>query len=314
MSEMERAAGRPRLALVLGSGGVRSVAALGIAGVLAREGLAPELVVGCSSGALFGACIASGMPSEESLAAATKLWSAELTEKRRWRAYAELLLPGLMGFGPDFSLRDAHLISARIEQAFGWQTLESLPTSLRVVATEAATGERVVLTQGLVSRALLASMALPFIFPSVEIDGRRLTDGVISDPLPVSVADDAHAVIALGFHGAMPRRIDRPGRLVAQATTAMINNLQHAQLRAARAAGQRVLCLELELDRRIGLWETRAMPRIFEAGQRAAEARLPEIRAMCAQNTLAANASVIDAVERMPKFDRTPGATRAGAH
>ena len=97
MSEMKCAAGRPRLALVLGSGGVRSVAALGVAGVLAREGLAPELVVGCSSGALFGACIASGMTSEESLAAATKLWSAELTEKRRWRAYAELLLPGLMG-------------------------------------------------------------------------------------------------------------------------------------------------------------------------------------------------------------------------
>jgi len=280
MSETMRTSGRPRLALVLGSGGVRSVAALGIAGVLAREGLKPDLVVGCSSGALFGACIASGMSSEESLAAATKLWSAEVTEKRRWRAYAQLIVPKLMGFDADFSLRDSHLIAHRIERAFGDSFLETLATPLRVVATEAATGDRVVLTKGLVSRALLASMALPFIFPSVEIEGRRLSDGVISDPLPVSVASDAEVVVALGFRGSMPRRIDRPSRLVAQATTAMINNLQQAHLRAARAAGQRVLSIELELDRRIGLWETRAMPRIFEAGQRAAEARLPEIRAL----------------------------------
>jgi NTE family protein len=131
-------------------------------------------------------------------------------------------------------------------------------------------------------------MAVPFIFPSVEVEGRRLTDGVISDPLPVSAAQDAHAVIALGFEGTMPRRINTPGRLVAQASTAMINNLQRAQLRAARAGGQRVLEIEIPLDRRIGLWETPAMPRIFEAGRRAAEARLPEIRALCAPAAVAA--------------------------
>jgi NTE family protein len=45
--------------------------------------------------------------------------------------------------------------------------------------------------------------------PSVEIDGRRLSDGVVSNPLPVSVAHDARAVIALGFRGVMPRPIDR---------------------------------------------------------------------------------------------------------
>jgi NTE family protein len=58
---------RPRLALVLGSGGVRSIAAIGIADVLAREGIRPDLIVGCSSGALFGALIAMGMTSDEAL-------------------------------------------------------------------------------------------------------------------------------------------------------------------------------------------------------------------------------------------------------
>jgi NTE family protein len=273
-----RAANAPHLALVLGSGGVRSVAALGIAEVLVNAGLQPDLVVGCSSGALFGACIAAGLHGEQGLEAAKKLWSSELTEQKRWSAYLELIAPRLMRFDAGFSLRDARLIRERVELAFGDSRLQDLPIPLRVVATEAVTGNPVVLTQGRVADAVRASMALPFIFPSVEIDGRRLSDGVISDPLPVSAARDADAVITLGFRGAMPRRIDRPSRLVAQVTTAMINSLQQARIEAARAAGQRMLHIELEIDRRIGLWDTAAMPRIFEIGQRAAAAQLPAIR------------------------------------
>ena len=117
-------------------------------------------------------------------------------------------------------------------------------------------------------------------FPSVAIDGRRLADGVLSNPLPISVASDARAAITLGFRGVMPRRIDRPGRLIAQITTTMINNLQQAHIEAARAAGQRVLSIELDVDARIGLWQASAIPRIYEAGRRAAQLRLPEILAM----------------------------------
>jgi NTE family protein len=266
----------PRLALVLGSGGVRSAAALGITDVLAREGLRPDLVVGCSSGALYGAAIAMGM----SRAQALSLWSSELTEQRRWRAYAELLAPKLFGFGANFSLRDAGLISERIRHGFGGWQLESLPTPLRVVTTDAATGESVVLTQGSLADALCASIALPLVFPSVAIGGRLLSDGVLSNPLPISVASDARAVIALGFRGVMPRRIDRPGRLVAQVTTTMINNLQRAHVQAASAAGQRVVSIDLDVDARIGLWQASAIPRIYEAGRRAAKQRLGEIIAM----------------------------------
>jgi NTE family protein len=275
-----RAPAARRLALVLGSGGVRSVAALGIADVLANEGLRPDLLVGCSSGAIFGATIAMGLPSKEALALATQLWSADLTQKKRWKAYAQLIAPKLFGFDAGFSLRDARSIANRIREAFGTRLLEDLPTPLRVVTTETATGNSVVLTRGRVAEALRASVALPFIFPSVEIDGRRLSDGVLSNPLPLSVASDANAVLALGFEGLMPRRIDRPSRLVAQVSTTMINNLQRAHSNAARAAGQRVLDIDLKLDRRIGLWETAAMPRIFEAGRKAALHFLPQIRAL----------------------------------
>ena len=257
-SQPQRSGGhrQPRLALVLGSGGVRSIAAVGIAEVLAREGVRPDLVVGCSSGALFGATIALGMSPEHSLRTATELWSSELTRQHRWRSWLQLLMPRLAGFDDDFALRDAGLIERRIRDAFGQRRLEDSATALRVAATDAASGEAVVLTQG------------------------RLVDGVITNPLPLSAAADARTVIALGFHGAMPRRVDRASRLALQVSTAMINNLMQARNAAARAAGQRVLHIELALERRVGLWETGALRYLYEAGRRAAQTQLPQIMSM----------------------------------
>jgi NTE family protein len=265
---------------VLGSGGVRSIAAVGIAEVLAREGVRPDLVVGCSSGALFGATIALGMSPEHSLRTATELWSSELTRQHRWRSWLQLLMPRLAGFDDDFAFRDAGLIERRIRDAFGQRRLEDSATALRVAATDAASGEAVVLTQGRLVDALRASIAVPFLFPAVTIDGRRLVDGVISNPLPLSAAADARTVIALGFHGAMPRRVDRASRLALQVSTAMINNLMQARNAAARAAGQRVLHIELALERRVGLWETGALRYLYEAGRRAAQTQLPQIMSM----------------------------------
>jgi len=286
-----------RLALVLGSGGVRSVAALGVAWRLAQEGIRPDFIAGCSSGALFGAQIAMGMQGEQALSAATALWSAELTQQRRWRAYAQLLAPRLAGFGAGFALRDDQLIVQRIAAAFGDRQLEQLQTPMRVSATHAASGQPVVLTRGSVVDALRASMAVPIIFPSVEMDGQRLVDGVLSDPLPLSAAADAQVVVALGFRGVMPRRVDRLSRLVGQTSTTLINNLMEARIDAARATGQTIINLELGLDRHVGLWETAAMPYLFEAGKRAVQARMTDILAALEQATPAAP------LIRLPEFN-----------
>jgi NTE family protein len=286
MQHQSLSSARPRghrLALVLGSGGVRSIAALGIAQRLAQEGLRPDLIAGCSSGALFGAQIAMGLQGDQALRAATSLWSAELTQQRRWRAYVQIVAPRLAGFGTGFALRDDRLIAERIARAFGDAQLEQLETPLRVSTTDAASGRPVVLTRGSVVDALRASMAVPVIFPSVEIGGQRLVDGVLSDPLPFSAATDAQVVVALGFRGAMPRRVDRLSRLVAQTSTTLINNLMQARMDAARAAGQTVIGLELGLDRHVGLWDTSAMPYLFEAGRRAVQARLTDIFAALEQ-------------------------------
>jgi NTE family protein len=217
------------------------------------------------------------MAPEYALQTASELWSQRSTRQHRWRAWLQLMAPRLAGFGEDFALRDAHLIERRIRDAFGQRRLEDTATTLRITATDAVSGQAVVLTQGRVADALRASFALPFLFPAVTIDGRRLVDGVISDPLPLAAAADARTVIALGFQGTMPERVDRASRMLAQVSTALINNLMQARNAAARAAGQRVLHIELALERRIGLWETGALRYLYEVGRRAAQAQLPQI-------------------------------------
>ena len=271
---------RPRFAIVLGSGGVRSIAALGMVEVLAREGLMPDLVVGCSAGAMFGALIAAGHKAQEAVRIATTLWSADVTRKRRWRAIPQMLMPRMGRFDADFALRDDGPVLQRLERAFGDLRLQDLGIALRVTATDAGTGERVVLREGPLVEALRASIALPFMFAPVQIGGRRLIDGFVADPLPVSAAADARAVLALGFESPMPRRVDGPTRLLAQVTSAMTNNLMQARLAAAEAGGTRLLSLMPRLERRVGLFDTEAMPYLVDAGRRATEAALPSIHAL----------------------------------
>ncbi len=270
----------PRFAIVLGSGGVRSIAALGMVEVLQREGLCPDLIVGCSAGAMFGALIAAGHSADEAVRVATRLWSADVTRKRRWRAVPQMLWPRLTRFDADFALRDDSPVMQRLEQAFGDVQIEDLRIALRVTTTDAASGERVVLHQGALVQALRASIALPFMFAPVQIDGRRLIDGFVSDPLPVSAAGDAQAVLALGFESPMPRRIDGPTRLLAQVTSALTNNLMQARLAHAGEGGLRLLSIVPRLERRVGLFDTQAMPYLVDAGRRATQAQLPAIRAL----------------------------------
>jgi NTE family protein len=275
---------RPRLALVIGSGGVRGASAIGVVDVLSRAGLRPDLLVGCSSGAVFGAGLSLGLSTEHLMRLVTTLWSQELTQQRHWHAYAQLLAPKLARFDQGFSLRSERPIVERLEQAFGDLQLEDLRLPLRVAATVAATGAPVVLARGSVVRAVQASMAVPFLWPSVDIGGQRLVDGALSDPLPVAAASDALVVLALGFRGDMPRSLRRPASLVAQISTSLINNLSEARLAAARARGQMLIELDPIWPRRIGLWETQALPDACEAGRQAALDALPAIeRALVAR-------------------------------
>lgn len=284
-----RPGGAPRLALVLGSGGVRAVAALGLLQVLEEAGIRPDLIVGCSAGAIFGALAAAGHDAQRSLHLAQTLWSREVTSQRRPRAWLEMALGPVVAaegaqFASRFALRDDRLIRERLQQAFGDAQLQHLPTPMVVNATDAASGRPVWLDQGSVCDALRASVALPFLFTPHRVQGRLLVDGSLCDPLPLAAAAHAEVVLAMGFEVPAPRRVDGPTRLATRVTAALTNNLMHAHI-AAHAGPRRIVLLPT-LERRVGLFETQAMPELVALGRRAGLQALPKLERALAEQAL----------------------------
>lgn len=281
------AAEAPRLALVFGSGGVKSVAALGVIEVLEAAGIQPELIVGCSAGAVFGSVAAAGHSAAECLRLAQTLWSRDITSQRRRQAWLDMALAPLNTqrgerFAETFALRDDRLIVDRLQRAFGMQCLEDLPVPMIVNATDALTGEAVRLSRGRVCDALRASIALPFLFAPHRVEGRLLVDGSVCDPLPLGAAEHARVVLALGFEVPTPRLVTGPTRLATRMTAALTNNLMEARI-AAHSGPSRIILVPA-LDRRVGLFDTQAMPYLVELGRQAARQVLPRLESLLAQS------------------------------
>lgn len=266
-----------RLALVAGGGGVRSIAVLGFAEALREAGLEPDLLAGCSAGAMFSSLLAQEMNVAEGARLAATLWTAEVTRQRRRGAVAQMLWPRWFGFNGDFSLRRDDLVRTRLGQAFGDTRIEELATPLRVVASCVESGDSVCIESGSLVDALRASIGIPFLFAPQSIGPRRLVDGFLSDPLPVSATADARVTVALGFTAPQPTRIDKPQRLLGSITSTMTNNLMQARLAAALGQGQRVIAVFPEFERRVGLFDIEAMPHVIAKGREAAYRALPAI-------------------------------------
>ncbi len=271
----------PRFSLVLGSGGVKSIAGLGLMQVLEDAGLRPSTVVGCSAGAIFGALLSAGHSAQQAIEKATQLWSREVTTQRRHRALLQIAMPRLAGFDEHFSLRDDSLIKQRLLDAFGALQIEALPLPLRVQATCAHSGDGVVLSAGPLVAALRASLALPFLFAPQRCGQQLLVDGSLPDPLPVAAAPAGDVVLALGFKVPHPQRINSASRMATRITATLSNNLLQGRLASTDAS--RLVLLMPELERRVGLFETAAMPYLLDVGRKAALGALPRLRQLLAQ-------------------------------
>lgn len=271
---------RKRIAVVLGAGSVKCAAGIGLARVLAREGIAIDMVVGTSGGSMFAAAMAQGLPSDAAAALVARLWTRELTARRDRRALLSALAPRLFGFDERFGLKSDAGILAGLRAAFGALRIEELPVPLRITATDFHTGEQLVFSQGTLVDAIRASIAIPFIFKPWDFAGHTCIDGFMSDPLPVGPAIQAGAdiVIAMGFESPLQERIHNPGRFAFQLSSIMNNNLQRARFafHGATFRGD-LLVAEPRFDTRVRLFDTDKIPAIIREGERATEAILPAL-------------------------------------
>lgn len=172
-------------AFVLAGGASLGAIEVGMLGVLYERGISPDLIVGTSAGALNGAFIASRPQTVATADALGELWRG----LRRGQVFPFRPLSGLLGFAgtrnhlvlgePLRQLVARHLQVARLEE---------MAIPLHVVAVDAHSGASVRLSAGDALDAVTASAAIPGVLPPVQLDGRLLIDGGVSDGTPISHA------------------------------------------------------------------------------------------------------------------------------
>jgi NTE family protein len=172
-----------RVALVLGSGGARGYAHIGVIDVLRARGYEIAGISGSSMGALVG-----GLQAADKLDEYAE-WARSLTQ----RAVLRLLDPSITAAGV---LRAGKILDA-VREILGEVSIEDLPIPYTAVTTDLIAGKSVWLQRGPVDAAIRASIAIPGVISPHVLDGRLLADGGILDPLPMAPVSAVNADLTL---------------------------------------------------------------------------------------------------------------------
>ena len=183
---------RPRVGLALGAGAARGLAHLGVLAELEALGIRPDAVAGASIGAMVAVSYAAGRLAHLEQAARGTTW---------------LQIARLVDLGVHGGLINADRLHAFLEDVLGDAALEALDPPVTVVAADMVTGREVWLSRGPVIDAVSASIAMPGLFPPVNLHRRWLVDGAVVNPLPVSAvrAMNVDVILAVNLSGPLWR-------------------------------------------------------------------------------------------------------------
>ncbi|MDR0822688.1 MAG: patatin-like phospholipase family protein [Endomicrobium sp.] len=170
---------RPSIALVLGGGGARGFAHVGVLEIMESEGVPIDLVVGTSMGSIVGALYCSGM----SMANVRKL-----SENIKWGEISNLNIPSLFTMLVNEDLLSNEDLEKLLNKNIGNLNFSDLKITLICIATDLNTGERILLREGSVAFAARASATIPGVFKPAAYNQRYLVDGGLYENIPVDVA------------------------------------------------------------------------------------------------------------------------------
>ena len=195
-----------KTAFVLSGGASLGAVQVGMLKSLAEAGIRPDLVIGTSAGALNAAWLA-GHPDPAELPALEGLWR-DLRREDVFPSGPAGVIAGALG-------RRDHLLSNRrlenlIREHVPYTRLERAAIPVHVVATELLTGREALISTGDAAGALLASAAIPGIFPPVTVNGRTFVDGGVCDNTPIRHAVDLDAERIFVLPGGYACALRRP--------------------------------------------------------------------------------------------------------
>lgn len=249
----------PKVALVLGGGGARGFAHVGVLKLLDIQGLKPDLIVGTSAGSVAGALYASGINGFDLQQMAFELERATITD---WSMFGKGLIRG-----------DA--LQAFVNQIVHNKPIEQLAIPFACVATRVDTGQAVLFQRGNLGQAVRASSSVPGIFQPTAIGGVEYVDGGLVSPVPIRYARQLGADIVIAVDVSTPPN--------SSATTGKLDVL----MRTFEIMGQAIREAELpQADVLIRPDLSKIASTDFDSrqlailqGERAALAAMPQIRA-----------------------------------
>ncbi len=205
---------RPKVGLVLGGGGARGAAHIGVIKILEELNIPVDVIVGTSMGAIVGGLYAAGLSPEELEELAYLDWENIFRDRppreklpyRRKQEDGKYIIDFGIGYrGGSLILpqgfiqgqKQIKLLKGLTIGQYQVDDFDKLPIPFRAVATDVETGEAVVIGSGDLADAIRASMTVPGIFSPVKIDGKLLVDGGLSNNLPMDVARNLGAEILI---------------------------------------------------------------------------------------------------------------------
>jgi NTE family protein len=235
---------------VLGGGGARGAAHIGVLEVLERLRIPVDCVAGTSMGALVAGAWAAGLsPAQMSEALAAADWAdmfqdnpdyAELNHRNK--RLSQRFLPGSeTGIRRGEAVTPPGVVSAQKIKLFfnrlvradaGERRLEDLPLPVSIIATDIGTGQRIVLREGSLTLAMRASMSVPGLMAPLDWDGRKLVDGGLVDNLPVREVRErcgAEVVIAVNVGSSPLKPEEVQGLLTVSAQVIALLTEQNVQ-------------------------------------------------------------------------------------
>jgi NTE family protein len=251
---------QPRVALVLGAGGPRGFAHIGVLKVLEANGIDADLVVGASVGAMIGTLYAERMPAAE-----MEKIALELDPKR----FIGVSMSGLSGNG--------NAVEDFIQRYSGGKPLDGFVRKLAVTAATRPGNELVVFNRGNTAAAVRASSATPRQFAPVRIRGVEYQDGDEAEPVPARVARELGARVVIA--------VDVSAYLSAIPASAPPDWTNRDRLRAGKVQAQAPyidVLIHPDLGYYAGMSEQYRLMCIAR-GEAAAKAALPRIREVLAK-------------------------------
>ena len=277
-----------RVAIVVGSGGMKCASALGLWQVLQREGIEVSMAVGSSGGSIYAAFMALGHDAATAEALTVDLWTPDMMSGYTSRLRA--VQSGKSRFTERSGLADGQRLTNRLEKGFGGQTFADTRLPLYIVSTDLYSGEPVIHASGRVVDAIRASIAVPQLFPPQELGGKLLVDGAVSNPLPVDVAirEGGEIVLAMGCEVPTRSRMRSYASVTAHFNSVYQNNILRATFAFANLAhhGELIPILP-QFEHPIGTFDSDKVPDVIQAGVSATEASLPYIRRLLQEPAIA---------------------------